>query len=86
MEFKKSKDIRDSLDIGVNRKREDFDYPGFFDWLRTKDKIDYYEAALDVSEDFDSPYRTDAANYIQELKMNYWFYLDNLKLNNTFLV
>ena len=45
----------------------------FFEWLRSVDKLDFYEAALDMSEDYagDQKIRLRASDDIEKLKEEY---------------
>lgn len=44
----------------------------FFNWLQSRDELDKYEAALDISEDFtDQGYRLQACDYLYNLEQEY---------------
>ena len=52
-------------------KKEEYNEE-FFDWLRAKDELDRYEAALDISEDFsDLEWRHQACDYLYNLEQEY---------------
>lgn len=56
----------------LNNMKE-FDYETFFEWLRSIGKLDFYEAALDISMEYagDQNYRLQACDSIDKLKKEY---------------
>ena len=52
-------------------KKEEYN-DQFFNWLRSRNELDKYEAALDISEDFtDQAYRLKACDYLYNLEQEY---------------
>lgn len=45
----------------------------FFEWLRSINKLDKYEAALDISEDYagDQEHRLEASEFLDKLRIEY---------------
>ena len=62
----------------------DIDYIEFFRWLKSINKLDFYEAVLDISEDYgldDQNHRMNAFNEIEKLKQEYSKSNDNQRRN-----